>query len=503
MDPATAAPRKLSAVEVRVLSRLLDHAQTLTPTELEDFVEQLPPAQQPLVPRLRERLAQIAQPQPDLPPPPPRRLEPVKKPPSRQGERVGPYRLVQELGTPGPETLWLAERGEGAAKLTVALMLPADEAAAERQLVPMPEHPNVERLQYAGVDERGRPFRVMRRVEGVTLLEHARRRRMSVAQRVQLMLPICQAVAHAHAELMAHGDIRPGNLRVDDEGRVVLLDWGQGRLLVPATALADLRALARLLEQVLEGSSPGPDLRAIVERALRAPPADRYPNLLALVEDLQRVLAHRPVPGLHATPLHRATLFVRRHRVALAGGAVGVLLLATVLTMAVNHFRQSQQQAERTNLAREFVMQALGEVVPADGAASAAPAVADPALLAPRLQRALEQARTGFDGRPVLRGQVFTELALRFRELGQGDTALAVLREAVELLQGTARPGDPALGMARAQLAWQLVDGHVPGAEAKALAEQVLAHCSGTPCAPARQRAEEAMQKLLAPASGR
>ncbi|MBL8306613.1 MAG: hypothetical protein JNM33_07940 [Rubrivivax sp.] len=501
MDPSTAAPRKLSAVEVRVLSRLLDHAQTLTPTELEDFVEQLPPAQQPLVPRLRERLAQIAQPRPDLPPPPPKRLEPVKKPPSRQGERVGAYRLLQELGTPGPETLWLAERGEGAAKVTVALMLPADEAAAERQLVSMPEHPNVERLQYAGIDERGRPFRVMRRVEGVPLLQHARRRRLSAAQRVQLLLPVCQAVAHAHTELLAHGDIRPGNLRVDDEGRIVLLDWGQGRLLVPVTALADLRALAHLLEQVLEGSSPGPDLKAILHRALHAPPADRYPNLLAFVEDLQRVLEHRPVPGGHATALHRATLFARRHRLALAGGAVGVLLLATVLSMAVNHFRQSQQQAERSNLARAFVMEALGEAEPVEGAASAATPAVDPALLAPRLQRALEQTRTGFDGRPVLRGQVLTELALRFRDLGQGDTAQAVLREAVDLLQGTARSADPALAMARAQLAWQLVDNRTPGSEAKVLAEQVLAQCGGSACAPARQRAEEALQRLLAPAS--
>lgn len=497
-DPAT-APRKLSAVEVRVLSRLLEHAQTLTPTELEDFVEQLPPAQQPLVPRLRERLAQITQARPDLPPPPPRRVAPVKKPPSRQGERVGAWRLLEELGTPGAETLWRAERAEGSgARQTVALMLPAEAAATERQLVPMPEHPNVERLLYAGIDERGRAFRVMRHVDGVTLLDHTRRRHLSVAQRVQLLLPICQAVAHAHAGLLAHGDIRPANLRVDDEGRPVLLDWGQGRLLLPVTALADLRALARALQQALEGSSPGPDLKAILHRALEAPPADRYPGLPAFVEDLQRVLEHRPVPGAHATALHRAGLFARRNRLALAGGTVGVLLLAGVLSMAVSHFRQSQQQAERSNVARQFVAEALGEA-----AAGAASAAADPAWLAPRLQRALEQTRTGFDGRPVLRGQVLTELALRFRDLGQGEQALAVLREAVDLLQGTARPADPALGMARAQLAWQLVEvrGAAAGSEPRALAEQVIEHCGGSACAAAVQRANEVQQRLLAPAA--
>ncbi len=498
MDPAL--PRKLSAIEVRVLSRLLEHAQTLAPAELEDFVDQLPEAQKALVPRLRERLAQITQPLPDAPPPPPKRLEPVKKADSRLGERVGAYRLLQELGTPGAGVMWLAERADASPRQTVALMLPADQAAAERQLVSVPEHPQVVRLQYAGVDERGRAFRVMRHVDGVPLLEHVRRRRLSAAQRVQLLLPVFTAVAHAHAELVAHGDIRAANLRVDDEGRIVLLDWGMGRLLYPATAQADLRALARLLEQALEGTAPGPDLKAVVQRALQAPPAERYPGLPALVEDLRRVLAHRPVAGAHATPLHRATLFARRHRIALGGGALAVLLLATALTLGVRQFRQGQQQTERTNLARAYVQEALGES--AADAADAAASAPDAAVLAPRLQRALEQTRIGFAGEPVLRGQVLTELALRFGALGQAEQAQAVLREAVALLQSTAAAADPALAFARAHLAGQLLQSRSTGAaaEARALADKVLAICTGAGCGPAQQEANLVLQKLLAPA---
>ncbi len=502
-DPDTT--RKLSAVEVRVLSRLLEKAQTMSPAQLEGWIETLPEAQQTLVPRLRERLAQISKPPEDIPsepvplmPMPPRKA----KGDSRAGERVGPYRLVNELGTPGSGLVWLAERGdriEGPAfRQPIVLMLPADMESGERQIVKLPEHANVTSLQFAGIDERGRPFRVMRHIDGITLLEHVKRRHLNALQRVQLLMPVFEALVDAHGDMVAHGDIRPANLRVDDEGRIWLLDWGMGRLLYPATAAADIQALAQVLRQVLEGTSIGPDLKAVLERGLAASSSERYATLPAMVEDLQRVLAYRPVPGPHATTLHRGALFARRHRMVLAAGLVGVLLLGGVLTMGVRQFQRSQQQNERSDLARAYLQQALGE----DAAASAP---ADPAMQGARLQRALEQARIGFDGEPVLRGQVITELGLRFRAIGQPEQALAVLREAVALLQSTAPKGDAALATGRAQLAMQLLSSRAADAPAQArkLAEQAVAECSGKGCAAVQRLADEVMQKVLAPAAPR
>jgi serine/threonine-protein kinase len=490
--------RKLSAVEVRVLSRLLEKAQALPAAELEPWLAALPEAQRALVPRLRERLAQMAQPKADEPPPPPPRLEPVKKVDSRHGERVGPYRLLQELGTAGPGVLWQAERAEGGPRQMVALMLPADAGAAERQLASLPEHAHVARLQYAGIDERGRPFRVMRWVEGVTLLEHAQRRRLSAAQRVQLLLPVCAALQHAHGELVAHGDIRAATLRVDDEGRITLLDWGLGRLLYPASAAADMLALAQVLQQLMAGAHPGPDLKAVLARALHATPSERYATVEALVADLQRVLDHRPVDGPHAHGLHRTRLFVRRNRLPLAGAAVGGVLLALAVTMGVRQFQRGQQQVQRSDQVQAFLQQAVPALAAAAAASDATP---DPAILAPQLQRALEQTRIGFAGEPVLRGQVLTELALRFRALGQPEQALAVLREAVALLQSTALASDPALAQARAQLAAQsLQSGTADGAvQARTLAAQVLAQCSGAGCDAAQRVAREVQQQLLKP----
>lgn len=495
-------PRSLTAVEVRVLSRLLEKAQKIPPAELEPWLDSLPEAQQALVPRLRERLAQISVPVEDASAIVPVKIPPKKNPDSRIGERVGPFRLVKELGDPATATLWLAERADGGKAPQVALMLPPDEASAERQLVSLPEHPQVIRLKYAGVDDRGRSFRVMQKVEGVTLLEHVQRRRFSVAERVRLLMPVLAAVVHAHGVHVAHGDIRPANLRVDDEGHVFLLDWGMGRLLYPATATADMQALARVLEQMLEGSSPGADLKAVLQRALQDDPRERYSGVEPMMADLQRVLDFRAVAGPHATAFHRAKLFARRYRVRLAGGVLAALVLAFALTSGVRHIQRGQQQAERASQARLFVMQALGE----DPQAAAAPASApDPAQLAPLLQRTLEQARIGFDGEPVLRGQVITELALRFRDIGQPEQAQNVLREAVSLLQATAAASDPALGHARAELALVLLESRAANAreQARALVDKVLADCTGTRCEPARQQARLAEQKLLAPVAPR
>jgi hypothetical protein len=127
------------------------------------------------------------------------------------------------------------------------------------------------------------------------------------------------------------------------------------------------------------------------------------------------------------------------------------------------------------------------------------PADADIAVQAPRLQGALEQARSGFAGEPVLRGQAMTALGERFRALGQPEQALDVLREALTLLQGNARPGDPALHAAQLQVALQLLANRAPGAaaQAAALVQQALVGCtrSGADCDAVRALARQIQER--------
>lgn len=507
--PPAPAPPPISATEVRLLSKLLERALALPAAEREAFLAALPVHQQPLVPRLRERLAAIERPpDPQAPPPAP---APRPRPAPRAEERVGPYRLLKPLAgraTAGEAQVWQAERADDPAHRLLALRLgalPGSVAADARmasdyQVVNLPEHPAVQRIVDAGFDERGRFYRVMPLVEGTSLVEHVRHRGVNLRRRVELMLEVSQVVAMAHVERVALGDLSEDTLRIADEGqRLVMLDWGRGRMLRPDTAVADLHALGAVFAAFFESDgparqpSPGPDLAVVLQRLRQAGPgtgrggvgaagAPGYANVAALLDDLQRVLEYRPVAGPHVTALHRARLFVRRRRLPLAGAAAGVAALVLAGNLLLGYFSSRQQQEARADAVAEFLAEAVPAATPAE-----------PAVLAPLLQAALERARTGFPGKPILRGQVMTALAVRFRELDQPEQALAVLREAHALLQGNARPGDPALHGAQAELAVELAATRTPAgtAEARQLAQRVLDHCgTGAPlCAPARHTA--------------
>lgn len=477
----------LSATEVRVLSLLLERALALPTEEREAFITALPERQQVLVPRLRERLASLAQAEaadPAALPPPPPKARP--KPAPRAEVRIGPYRLLEPLSGDDDGRVWRAERGDGAARKLFALRLPpranaggagTPPRADEMQVVLLPAHPDVVRLVDAGIDAEGRFYRVLPLIEGLGLVEHAQRRGHGERAVAQLMLKVAQLVAHAHAGQVACGELRLSSFRVDDESRLLMLDWGQGRALRPDTIAADVMALGRVLQVLLAGVEPGaaaaadgaaarpprpvvpgPDLAWVLQRALHGRGAPPYASVQALVDDLKLIPDFRPVPGAPGSTPHLARLYLRRNRLALGAGVLVGALLLGVGNAGWRAYQRGADQTQRSDQVQVFLAEHLPGPVP--GADGLPP---DIAVEAPRLQRALETARLGFPGDPVLRGQVITALGQRFQALGQPEQALAVLQEAVTLLQGTARADDPALLAARAALARQQ-RGEAPGA---------------------------------------
>ena len=160
------------------------------------------------------------------------------------GDSVGPYRLVRELGSGGMGSVWLAERADGALKRNVALKLPrmawarglAERMGRERDILATLEHPNIARLYDAGVDRHGRPFLALEYVEGRPIDVVANDRALDVAERIGLLLQVCTAVAFAHARLVVHRDLKPGNILVTAEGNVRLLDFGIAKLMQGGSA---------------------------------------------------------------------------------------------------------------------------------------------------------------------------------------------------------------------------------------------------------------------------
>jgi len=156
------------------------------------------------------------------------------------GARVGPYKLIRQLGAGGMAVVWLAERADGAMRRQVALKLPrmallhrslAARMAHERDILAALEHPNIARLYDAGVDASGRPYLALEYVDGVPVDQYCRSRTLTLEQRLALFLQVARAVSFAHGRLVVHRDLKPSNILVTDGGGVRLLDFGIAGLL--------------------------------------------------------------------------------------------------------------------------------------------------------------------------------------------------------------------------------------------------------------------------------
>ena len=156
------------------------------------------------------------------------------------GKRIGQYRIVRLVGRGGMGAVYLAERDDDQFQMQAALkLLPvgldSDVAyrrfEAERQILAHLEHPGIARLLDGGVSDDGTPYFLMEYVEGVPLDSHCDEHGLTIRERLELFLNVCDAVQHAHQNLVVHRDIKPSNILVTEFGVVKLLDFGIARML--------------------------------------------------------------------------------------------------------------------------------------------------------------------------------------------------------------------------------------------------------------------------------
>src|SRR5436190_23914118 len=130
---------------------------------------------------------------------------------------IGRYRLVELLGEGGMGAVYLAEQREPVQRV-VALKLMRSSLggpnlvarfSAERQALARLSHPNVAAMYDAGATDAGFPFFAMERVEGLPLIDYCDQHRMTIAQRVELLIHVCRGVEHAHQKGVIHRDPKP------------------------------------------------------------------------------------------------------------------------------------------------------------------------------------------------------------------------------------------------------------------------------------------------------
>ena len=308
----------------------------------------------------------------------------------REGERVGAYRLVRELGHGGMGTVYHAERADDEYRARVAIKFVRGAFAvpelarrfrAERQILADLRHPSIARLLDGGATADGTPYLVMEYLDGVAIDVWCDANALDVRARVALFLPVCAAIGYAHRARVVHSDIKPSNILVEPDGTPKVVDFGIAKLLDPEpgaettllrpltpafaspeqragdaiTASTDVYALGAVLYHLLTGRAPSSGqtrtvppseaasrrdeawrdhlaegLDAVVMRALATRPADRFTSPDEFAEALRACLDRQASPRAIAMARHlrRRVRAHRRFSAAVVLGVVSVLLFA-------------------------------------------------------------------------------------------------------------------------------------------------------------------------------
>ena len=159
-------------------------------------------------------------------------------PTETSGQTIGRYKLLlQEIGEGGMGTVFMAEQTQPVSRRVALKIIKAGMDSksviarfeAERQALAMMDHPNIAKVLDAGTTDAGRPYFVMELVKGVPITEYCDDQKLSIRERLELFIHVCQAVQHAHQKGIIHRDIKPSNVLVaqyDSKPVPKIIDFG-------------------------------------------------------------------------------------------------------------------------------------------------------------------------------------------------------------------------------------------------------------------------------------
>jgi non-specific serine/threonine protein kinase/serine/threonine-protein kinase len=397
---------------------------------------------------------------------------------------------------------------------------------AERQILAGFDHPNIARLIDGGITPDGRPYMAMEFVTGDSITVYCQTHNPDLAARLLLFHQICDAVAYAQRNFVIHRDLKPGNILVTPEGQVKLLDFGIAHTLAgvsdtaqteaalslgyaapeqleglrPTTA-TDVYALGTVLFEMLTGRGPwsdGPqglpvtlrvltedaplpshvaavmpsppvparalrgDLDAIVAKAMRRVPAERYENASALWDDVARHLAFQPVHARAGNTAYRARRFVRRNRWPLAAAASVMLAIFATTGGVAWQARQTvlQRDAARAEAARAGAVRDYVMLMFRSAGESGGPIGGTAKQL---LDQTAQHLARGLDGNHKANARILPVLGELYGEMDDFESAATLLNKYLKL----AGPEQDAADIAAARqslAAMELRRGHLASA---------------------------------------
>jgi serine/threonine protein kinase/tetratricopeptide (TPR) repeat protein len=195
---------------------------------------------------------------------PPGMDEPITE---RPGTIIGPYKLLQQIGEGGMGVVFMAEQTEPVRrKVALKIIKPGMDSRqviarfeAERQALALMDHPHIAKVFEAGTTKNGRPYFVMELVKGTPITRYCDDHHLTPRERLQLLLPVCQAVQHAHQKEIIHRDLKPSNVLVaeyDDRPVAKIIDFGVAKATGPKLTEQTLFTEFGQLVGTLEYMSP-------------------------------------------------------------------------------------------------------------------------------------------------------------------------------------------------------------------------------------------------------
>lgn len=410
------------------------------------------------------------------------------------GRQFGSYRILALLAQGGMGRVYRAERIDGTFERNVAIkILPsglsheyARRFELERKILASLSHQNIAQLYDAGVSDSGNLYLVMELVDGEPIDVFAAKHSLTLAAKIRLLISLSEALAFAHAKLVVHRDLKPSNVLVSRDGVLKLLDFGIAKILEspsdvtvgalpmtprfaspeqllnePISVASDIYQLGLLFLTLFELRTDLADesrasaseramrktsitvesqlatelpveLRAVVNKCLRAEPGERYASATALTSDLRNYLRGFPVTARNPGAWQHTARFLRRNWVA--STAFGMLLVSlsvflfttlqqqAILEDARVQAELSQHRAEKTT---EFLVDLFNASKPSES-------LGEELSARDILDRGNAQL-AAIEGQPELKAVLLETIAAVYRNLGDLDQAIALADEALAI----------------------------------------------------------------------
>jgi serine/threonine-protein kinase len=342
------------------------------------------------------------------------------------GQTLGNYRLLELIGEGGLSQVYRARRRDQRIQKDVAVKMLFPGRLSQRVLdlfnqeqvtLSQLDHPAIISLHHGGTTAEGVPYLVLDYIKDArTLTEHIKAKRLSTREIVILILSILNGLEYAHQHFIVHGDLKPNNILVDQNGHAQLVDFGLARLgeqtaregkpllaLTPGyaapeqvqgrpiTTHSDVFSLCAVLLELLSGHAPLPnqdisdydpqmvevhiqrllqavpldnDLKAILNKGLSLVPEQRYASAAEAASDLRAWLDGRPVTARSHSRLYRWGKALSTHKLAIGSSLAIATAIGIGVWMAVQAKEKAQQEARKAQEVKNFLIEAIGKSDP-------------------------------------------------------------------------------------------------------------------------------------------